>query len=547
MKKVIITALILSLLLVLSSCGTQQGTTQGSTPAQSQADQQDPDQGQETEPVTEEPKELPKTLTKENANEFIEIIQAESTLKHDLDLHIDWLYQDGVLVIFNEGNLWYNNNIVPWKEYMDDITKVIIADGCTDINNKDVDFSAMKNIESVVLPESLKTLPIMHNCNKLTYMNIPSGIKRIEDEQFYRTNIERVTLPEGLEFIGKRAFSECTNLKEVNIPSSVTRIDEEAFNMCENLAIELKLPEGLTELGNCAFAGCKNITGDIVIPSTFTQIGRVFNGCENLDSVTFPDGLEWIGDDAFLGCKKFTEIKIPTTVTRIDGGAFGECLGLTSIYIPANVKEMHGNPFYGCDNLTQITSDSEWCYMDGDVLIWKEPGSAFDKKNGEWCYSSYVIKALPSFSGEYSTLYGCRGIDAGAFANCKSLKSLIVNSHLVDISYEAFKGCTGLEYVKFKGGDYDHIGERAFFGCTGLKSIDVLCYIYLVKESAFEGCTSLESVNGGSDGGGKITCVDHRGFAGCTALTKYDFKIEYDDNVFEDSFEGCINLEKANK
>lgn len=47
--------------------------------------------------------------------------------------------------------------------------------------------------------------------------------------------IEKITLPETVEFIEQEAFQYCSNLKELNIPKSVKNIGDYAFNGCTNL------------------------------------------------------------------------------------------------------------------------------------------------------------------------------------------------------------------------------------------------------------------------------------------------------------------------
>lgn len=572
MKKSSLFMVALSLLLILSACGT---SSSDSTPSDETAQENTNTAANSTiENNTDNifddgPKELPRPLTSENAEEFLEIIKSEGTVKHDNELRTDWVYHDGVLAIYCSGTLWYPRGEAPWKEHNDEITEIIIADGCTGINNDYVSFYPISNLTSMILPEGLENLPDLGYSDNLTYINIPTSIKKIDESQFKATNIEHLVLPDGIKSIGREAFAYCENLKSINIPSSVTKIGQEAFTMCKNLSSELELPDGLVELGNEAFLGCSNLTGDLKIPDNLKEIGRnafsgcskvtgnivippgttvirggLFEGCEKITSITLPEGLESIGDNAFYGCKGLTEIKIPNTVTQIGNKAFGECLGLTSFHIPESIRSFYYNPLYKCDNLTSITSDSKWCVMDGDVLIFREPGATIDLvelPDGTMgpVYRSYVVKALNSITGDYTVTRECYGIGNGAFANCTGLESVTMQWTTVD--EEAFEGCTGLKYVSIGGGNIiDQIGPRAFYGCTNLKTVDITGRIYLVSTSAFEDCIALETVNEVNTKA-DIECLGSRAFANCQSLTSYPFVKVF---VEEDAFEGCINLNK---
>ena len=67
-----------------------------------------------------------------------------------------------------------------------------------------------------------------------------------------------VTIPNGVERIGKSAFSYCSALAEIAIPESVTVIDKSAFYKCVALK-EFVIPNGVTTIGESAFYNCSNL------------------------------------------------------------------------------------------------------------------------------------------------------------------------------------------------------------------------------------------------------------------------------------------------
>ena len=53
----------------------------------------------------------------------------------------------------------------------------------------------------------------------------------------FRSSLEEIYLPEGIEEIPERAFFRCHSLKKVKFPSTLKRIGKEAFAFCGQLDI----------------------------------------------------------------------------------------------------------------------------------------------------------------------------------------------------------------------------------------------------------------------------------------------------------------------
>lgn len=58
---------------------------------------------------------------------------------------------------------------------------------------------------------------------------LPAGLIEIDEEAFAGINVQRITIPSGVEKIGKRAFAGCTKLKYIYIPAATTQIAGDAF------------------------------------------------------------------------------------------------------------------------------------------------------------------------------------------------------------------------------------------------------------------------------------------------------------------------------
>ena len=67
-------------------------------------------------------------------------------------------------------------------------------------------------------------------------LTIESTVKEISDFAFYgQEEIQGITLPKGIEKIGKDILLRCYKIKKLEIPSSIKEIDEEAFIQASNL------------------------------------------------------------------------------------------------------------------------------------------------------------------------------------------------------------------------------------------------------------------------------------------------------------------------
>ncbi|MBO4481268.1 MAG: leucine-rich repeat protein [Bacteroidales bacterium] len=128
-----------------------------------------------------------------------------------------------------------------------------------------------------------------------------------------------VTKGEGsykVSIISRLAFANCTKLTKVNLPSTVWKVDEKAFYGCTGLqSIDFK---NVSTIGQSAFSDCSNIA-KVIIPNGVKRIERsTFEYCNNLEKVIIPATVEWIGDYAFRYCRKLGNVVIPNKNTEIE-------------------------------------------------------------------------------------------------------------------------------------------------------------------------------------------------------------------------------------
>ena len=104
-------------------------------------------------------------------------------------------------------------------------------------------------------------------------------VKIIGDFAFSNMEIDKLTLPDGIEYIKGYAFAG-NNIEIIDFPKSLKAIDEMAFSF--NQINKLKLSEGIEYIGDCAFVENK------------------------IDSFNIPNSLKYIGESAFYSCLLYT-------------------------------------------------------------------------------------------------------------------------------------------------------------------------------------------------------------------------------------------------
>lgn len=227
-------------------------------------------------------------------------------------------------------------------------------------------------------------------------------------------NVERVTIPDNVRYIGKTTFGSCASLTSLAIGSGVTTIESDGFGLfrgCSSLE-SVTVDENNTVFDsredcnaiirtetNELFAGCKGTQ----VPDSVVSIGAsAFWGCSGLESVVLPDNMESIGKFAFEGCSGLTELIIPDSVTSIGGRAFTNCANLTSVSVGKGITSLETYVFYGCKKLQELT--------------------------------------IPN---------SVTNIGAYAFYNCSSMKSVTIPGSVTSIGSKAFGFSDGVKIADF--------------------------------------------------------------------------------------------------
>lgn len=401
----------------------------------------------------------------------------------------------------------------------------------------------------------------------------------------YAGESPNVTIPRGIETIGRNAFKNCGFLKSVTIPDSVKRIERSAFYGCteltgvriSDLAAWLRINFIEVFSNPLSYAHLLYINGslatDLILPDGITSIGRfVFRGCTSLKSITLSDKITEIGESAFSGCSGLTNVVIPDSTVSIGENAFNQCASLCSVTIGRGVKHIGRGAFRQCSQLTTICDNaSATPEIASDAFADIKSDVAIVFGDSVRTIPKALINGLNVKSIAVGN--GAVGLGGSVLADCKTLSGITVSesnpNYAVDengvlynknkttlircptrtakasfrvpdsvtkIGDYAFRYCAGLASISLPNGIIS-IGESAFSNCTGLTSVTISDSVTSIGRSAFSYCTGLTNVTI-PDG---VTCIGRSAFSCCTGLTSITIPNSV-TRIGQHAFAGCTSL-----
>ncbi|MCQ2481952.1 MAG: leucine-rich repeat protein [Clostridia bacterium] len=289
--------------------------------------------------------------------------------------NVRWSLDNGVMHISGKGDMngypVYNNPnsdlCMPWYEYKDQITSVIVDEGVTSVGTSA--FWGCKNLKTLQTPTSLKEIGFaaFAECTALTDITIPSGI--IGESAFiYDSSLINVNIGDKVTAMGISAFELCESVQKVNISSIEAWCNINFGGIASNptcksrklylngkLVTDLVIPSEVTSVPSHAFEYLADIKS-ISIPSSVKSIGEyAFFMCNGISKITLNEGLEFIGANCFNGCNSVFEISIPASVVFIGNYAFSY-LPIGSVSINKGVIAEYA--FLGCGALGNVNIGS---------------------------------------------------------------------------------------------------------------------------------------------------------------------------------------------
>ena len=384
-----------------------------------------------------------------------------------------------------------NVDIPSFVQLKNDEAEYMVTTICTDA------FKDCKNVETIVLPESLKSIAdnVFAQCTKLSIItskiskdNLFSFKKNVFPNAIYEN--ATVYIPydedgstkaeykntEGWKYFDNWAQGEKKTapvgsmtyefLKGVGTATLIgTTVDKEVVTVDGTVEFEGESYK-VTAISESVFKNNPNKgkMTQLKIAKNITTIGAyAFQSCSNLKMVWLPSTLTTIGEKAFDGCKAITRVS-----SSIETPAENEANYFpndATLYVPKGAKEKYN--VSGWNNVSYV-AEGEFV----DVCV--DNGNTYDclKIDGKskailrkYAASSNDV-VIPS-SVKLGENYTVAIIGKSAFANKNTITSLIIPAGVENIDADVFSACNQLKWIESKiATPIDITGKNVFANNT---------------------------------------------------------------------------------
>lgn len=333
-------------------------------------------------------------------------------------------------------------------------TNITLRFNCMDYS-KHV-FTDMKKPISITYENGLITILDKMNFNGLAQdLHFNANLLVLQPQLcFNNTKLETVDFGNSsIKLIPKQAFMNCTSLKSIIIPKECKSILQSAFENCTSLS-SVTFNDELSEILQFAFKNCKSLP-QLKLPPELTHIHKqAFYGCSKLKEIEGNENLIEIGPMAFMNCSKLT--KVTLHCPQIGAQTFMNCTSLTTFnHVGEKLTGFPYRIFYNCSKLATITAKLTF---DNQPIIGIEAFMNCTKltsvdikvnetKFNEWTIDYFVqLNEQQSFEWYRHQYY--LSIFRRAFMNCTSLTTVKIDfKHLRFILDEAFANCRCLNSI----------------------------------------------------------------------------------------------------
>ena len=292
------------------------------------------------------------------------------------------------------------------------------------------------NVTEFSFPNTLQAITGygFKNFKKVTELTIPGSIKDFAFS-LQNSNIEKLTLAEGVESIIQDNPVTNTPVEEIVLPSTLKTLGNAAFSGATRLK-SIDLPEGVTFADNAAsiFSGCSSLTS-INLPASITQIpSSAFDGCTSLKTVTAESPITKIEANAFQGCTALETIPDLSRVTELGASAFYHCEALRCDVNLSSLKKLEDQVF--CYTQVTVTDFCDTLESIGDwALIWATVKAELPPTLQSIGSYAFFSGNLPETLTIPDSVYT---IDNNAFASTKGVKKVFIGGNLSSISEGLF-------------------------------------------------------------------------------------------------------------
>lgn len=304
------------------------------------------------------------------------------------------------------------------------------------------------------------------------------------------TEMKNFVVPEGVTYIGDRAFLYCNMLESITLPADM-RIGEDCFGETETtMYVVVK--------DYAAFCG-GNVTTAL---DPYPCIVKLIDTYDNeITDFVIPEGVKTIAQGAFINCYGVRSVTIPSSVESVATEAFIYNDGIKTITMPAALTNFAEYSFnLPSLELINLVVDDMPAFCQDNALQHITIGSAACK----------LIDNADNEITEFTIPEGVTNILPNAFYHCSGLQNITIPSSVTHIGSSAFNGCTSLTSITIPS-SITSIDGTLFEGCSGLTSITIPASLTITASNAFASCGNLKEFN--------LVVEDNATFCESNALT----------------------------
>lgn len=422
-------------------------------------------------------------------------------------------------------------------------------------------------------------------------------------------------LSDEIRYIAEGAFEGNTYLRVLRFNDVVSFIPAYCLYGCSALE-KVTIGKVVTEIGECAFADCvalkefdfsqspylakvhytalDNSYWRTHYPDDSIIINKIFYAYIGAnETVHVPNSITLVNPYAFYGNPNIRYVYIPESCLTIGECAFAES-GLEKVFFATtfnNLQTIEKRAFYRCEHAV----DYNFRACNNLTYVGEEAFFGVKRKTDEILLTYYLSDLIENIgervfaeSDVYAVYFAENSrlveIPVRAFYNCKELVSVrfFGDSYLLNISDEAFMGCSSLATFTNDTALVSEIGQRAFYGCRALSVLginesalfsvgndafayssviedqDVMVFLgsVLMKYNGIQNTVYIPAktteisndafLNNNRIGaveflGEELSVIRHNAFMNCNGITKFVLPSSV-ESIEEGAFAGCSSL-----